>query len=136
MVKLPYDPENRHWLRGERHRKPTWNARFKCWETPKAWLEDVVIRLLQRFGRAYLIAPYREVEKCAPAYWDAVGLDCECSCVGANHGMGRPDGWWYIVSEACAVQWGERRLSCRLLEPGNGRNGAFEMARYRHTDGQ
>lgn len=116
MIRLPYAPDNRAWLRSDHRRKPEWNNQFRCWETPKSWLEDVARRLLARFARVYVIQPYTAQEKCAPACWNATGIECECSCMGANHGSGAPSGKWHIVSNTFAVQWHDRQLACRLIE--------------------
>jgi hypothetical protein len=114
LVKLPYAADNRAWLKTEHTRRPEWVPAFKCWQVPKAWLDDVTRRLCQRYGQVYLIQPYRERETCAPACWDATGLECECSCLGANHGQGQGRGW-YVIAETCAVRWGPRQYACRLL---------------------
>lgn len=115
LLRLPFDKSNREWLKEGHRNQPNWNQQWKCWELPKAWFEDVVKRSLVRYGKIYVIHPFQVQQKCAPACWDAVGLDCECSCMGANHGSGNPPGKWYVVSETCAVHWSERQYSCRLL---------------------
>ena len=116
LVRLPYASGNGGWLRSDHRRKPEWVKQYKCWGTPKAWFEDVVRRLLQRFGRVYVIQPYRTQEKCAPACWNATGVECECSCMGANHGSGNASGRWHVVSDTFAVQWRNRQLACRLIQ--------------------
>jgi hypothetical protein len=112
MIKFP---GSRDWLREGHRAKPRWVDHFKCWEVPKSWFEDVARRLLRRFGRVYIIQPFRLQEKCAPRCWNATGLECECSCMGEHHGSGNPPGKWYIVSETFAVRWEERRYACRLI---------------------
>ena len=82
LVCLPYAADNRAWLKDEHRNKPKWHPYHKYWETPKAWFEDIIRRSLSRFGSAYVIQPYREFQKCAPACWKAEGIDCECSCMG------------------------------------------------------
>jgi hypothetical protein len=116
LVKLPYAADNYAWLRQGRHHRPEWLKAFRCWKIPRAWLEEVAILLCERHGQAYIIHPYRERETCAPVCWDAQGLLCECSCLGANHGQGQGSGAWYVVSDTCAVQWGPRRYACRLIQ--------------------
>jgi hypothetical protein len=116
MIKLPYAPNNGEWLRNDQRRKPEWISQFKCWNTPKSWFENVVRRLLIRFSRVYVIQPFRVQEKCAPACWNATGIECECSCMGAHHGSGNPSGKWHVISETFAVQWQNRQLACRLFE--------------------
>jgi hypothetical protein len=114
LVKLPYAADNWEWLRADQARRPKWLAASHCWQVPQAWLEDVTRRLCQRYGQGYLIHPYREHETCAPACWNAIGLACECSCLGAYHGQGQGKGW-YVIAEVCAVRWGPRQYACRLL---------------------
>ena len=67
------------------------------WELPKSWFNDFVDRALQRYGKVYIIQPYREQEICARACQEALGHECQCSCMGANHGVGN-DGSWFEVS--------------------------------------
>lgn len=115
LIRIPYHPSNRQWLKGAHRNQPEWNGEGKRWETPKSWYEDVVKLSLERFGSIYVIQPFRTQQKCAPACWNADGINCECSCMGANHGSGNPSGRWYVVSETCAVQWNGRQYSCRLV---------------------
>ncbi len=68
------------------------------------------------YRACYAIQLYRKKKVCAAAHWNAVGADCECSCMGANHGSGQPSGRWYEVSETFAVMWGVQRYSVRLLK--------------------
>jgi hypothetical protein len=63
-----------------------------------------------------LIQPYREQEKCAPSCFNARGHDCQCQCMGANHGRGGPNAGWFVVSDTFATKWGEEHLACRLME--------------------
>lgn len=113
-VRLPFDLSNGGWLRNQRRSIPDWNAKEKCWEIPKAWFNDFVDRSLERFGRVYIIQPYRAQEVCAPACQNAQGHECQCSCMGQYHGVGN-DGSWFEVSDAFATRWGDRELACRLL---------------------
>jgi hypothetical protein len=114
-VRLPFADNNRTWLRDGRQRSPTWIARDKYWEIPISWFNDFVQRALKKYGKLYVIQPYREQEKCAPACMNATGHECQCSCMGANHGAGN-DGSWFEVSETFATRWGEQQLACRLMQ--------------------
>jgi hypothetical protein len=113
-IRLPYAESNRDWLRNGRRSNPEWVARGKYWELPKAWFNDFVNRALAKYGEVYVIQPYREQEKCSPACLDAMGHDCTCSCMGANHGAGN-DGSWFEVSDTFATRWGNLHLACRLM---------------------
>lgn len=133
LVTLPEDPANAQggtdekvaemldvWLRGEHRHRPRWDERFRCRSVPKSWFDGIIERLLRRYGRVYVIQPYREQQKCAPACWNAQGHICECSCLGANHGAGHPGAQWCEIAETFAFQWGPLRYGCRLLQCNSG----------------
>ncbi len=115
LVKLPYSSDNFTWLRGERRHKPKWNDKYKSWEIPVAWFDDIIKQVLKRYRQVYVLQLFREQQKCAPACWNAQGFHCECSCMGANHGTGHPGGGWYEVSETFAFEWGDKKYACRFL---------------------
>ena len=115
MVKLPPSKENpREWLKGDARRNPEWNKNYQCWEVPNSWLDQLVARILIHYGKVYLIQPHKVLEKCAPACWNARGFECNCSCMGQNHGSHSGLGW-YVVAESFAFRWETRELACRLI---------------------
>lgn len=113
-LRLPYSADNRDWLRNGRRNRPIWLRAEQYWEIPKAWFNDFVERSLMKFGRLWIIQPYRVEEVCAPACMNARRHECQCSCMGANHGAGN-DGSWFEVSDAFAVRWNNEEWACRLL---------------------
>lgn len=117
-ARLPYRPDNRQWLNGlaTGNRRPTirWAHFEKSWKLPLNWLNRFVDGALVRYGRVYVVQPYREMEKCAPACRNAVGHDCQCSCMGANHGTGDGDGW-FDVSDTFSFRWGPQEAAIRLM---------------------
>jgi hypothetical protein len=113
-VRLPYADGNRQWLQNGKRNSPTWLKDKKHWEAPKAWFNDLVERSLQKYGKLYIVQPFKEQEKCAPACMNAIGHECQCSCMGANHGAGN-DGSWLEVSETFATRWGNEQIACRLM---------------------
>lgn len=113
-VRLPFDDDNRDWLRNHRRTHPVWISNGRYWELPKAWFDDLVERALVRYGGVYIFQPFREQEKCSPACQNAIGHECQCSCMGANHGAGS-DASWFEVSETFSFRWGPKELACRLL---------------------
>jgi hypothetical protein len=114
QVRVPYASDNRIWLQGNKRNRPEWLPEKKRWQLPQSWFNDFVNNALQRYRRVYVVQPYQEQEVCAPACWNAVGHECQCSCMGANHGSGSSGGW-FVASESFAVRWGPRHLACRLL---------------------
>jgi hypothetical protein len=107
--------KTRHWIKGTGRRIPEWHRDGKFWEVPQSWLDDLIHRLLNKYRQLYVIQPYREQEICARACWDAKGHECQCSCMGANHGQGK-SGSWLEVSETFATKWGDQEVACRLLK--------------------
>ena len=113
-IRLPFNEANRRWLQDNRRTRIKWNSLENCWEVPKLWFNGFVRSALSRFGHLYVVQPYREQEICAPACWNAVGHECQCSCMGVRHGSGADVGW-FEVSDVFATRWGERQLACRLM---------------------
>lgn len=117
-IRLPYSTGNRQWLRNGRRANPLWvkgredNPGY--WEIPKAWFNDFVQRALTDYGKVYIIQPYRAMEVCTPQCRNAVGHECECSCMGQYHGVSSSEGW-FEVSDAFLFRWGPREVACRLL---------------------
>jgi len=105
---------DRQWLQNGKRIAPKWSYEKDCWELPKAWFNDFVDRCLDKYGKVYIVQPFRPQEKCAPACMNATGHECQCSCMGQNHGAGN-DGSWFEVSETFAFRWKGRELACRLL---------------------
>lgn len=106
--------DDRRWLRNARRMLPHWKRQGSYWEIPKKWFNDFVERCLKRFGHVHIIQPFRETEVCARPCMEATGHECQCSCMGANHGAGM-DGSWFEIGEAFAVRSGSPKLACRLL---------------------
>ncbi|WP_074855006.1 hypothetical protein [Thioclava dalianensis] len=117
-ARLPYRADNRQWLTGlaTGNRRPT--IRFahmeKSWKLPLSWLNRFVDGALDRYGRVYVVQPFREMEKCAPACRKAAGHDCQCSCMGANHGASDGNGW-FDVSDTFSFRWGPQEAAIRLM---------------------
>jgi len=116
-LRLPYSKarNNRSWIRNGRRTDISWYKEKKFWEVPHAWFNELVERCLEEFGQIYIIQPYREQEKCAPACLNATGHECQCSCMGANHGRGEAGGRWKVISDTFATRWGTEVVACRLL---------------------
>lgn len=117
-VRIPYDSHNRMWLKVGHRRDPEWDKERRYWSLPRSWFNDLVNKCLGKYGAVYVIQPYREQEKCAPACMHAVGHECNCSCMGANHGSHGLNSSWLVISDAFATRWHEREYACRMLSKG------------------
>ena len=119
LIRIPsYQPgshKDRIWIQEGHQHRSSWLTNYTCWSTPKSWFDSLVKRGLEKYQGVYVIQLFKEQQKCAPACWNATGFECECSCMGENHGMGQPKGRWYIVNETCAVSWGEKQYAYKLL---------------------
>lgn len=114
-VRTPYSKDNRTWLKIGHRVDPEWNKEKKYWALPKSWFDDLVTRFIEKYNKVYVIQPYREQEKCAPACWRATGHECTCSCMGANHGSQGGNSSWLIISDAFATKFGNKQYACRTL---------------------
>lgn len=112
---LRYSMADQSWLKNGRPIYPVWDHSGRFWQFPKKWFNDVVERGILRFGSLYIIQPFREQEVCARACMEAAGHECNCSCMGQNHGSGI-DHTWFEVSDAFAVKTSAPYLACRLLK--------------------
>jgi len=113
-MRLPFADDNRHWIEHGRSTRAVWMRDKKQWEVPKSWFNDLVQRSLDRYGSLYIIQPFVEQEKCAPACMHAKGHVCQCSCMGANHGAGMTSDW-LVISDNFAVRYERSMVACRLL---------------------
>lgn len=112
-VRLPFSKANRAFLRVGQP-IPNWNKGDKCWELPRAHLNRIARRIIGVFGQCYIIQTRRDTEVCAPACWNAEGVDCECSCNGEHHGESN-DAGWFVVSDSFACRSGGREYAVRLI---------------------
>ncbi|MES5481530.1 hypothetical protein QMZ05_02155 [Bradyrhizobium sp. INPA03-11B] len=65
-VRLPFADDNGGWLQNGRRTAPEWiGGTAAYWELPKSWFNDFVDRALLRYGKIYIVQPYRRQEVCA-----------------------------------------------------------------------
>ena len=50
-----------------------------------------------------------------PGLLERKGDECQCSCMGENHGSQSPAGRWRVVSDTFATRWNDEELACRLV---------------------
>jgi len=114
-VKLPNGLNDSDWLNLCGASVPTWNNGYFI--VAASWLNEVIKQSLERYGEVFLIQPYNEKEICASACKNASGFECQCSCLGKNHGQGEDgSGGWYFIDEALEVRWRGEVLAARHLK--------------------
>ena len=75
VINLSHSFDNKVWLKSGRRNNPKWLDDFSGWQVPKSWLQDVTKQVLIRFGKAYVIQLHYPKKKCAPACWNAKGIN-------------------------------------------------------------
>ena len=121
MLRVPYrEGGNRQFLKGEKTRRfePIWDAEKKFWSVPKSWFTELVEAVVREFGCAYVIQPHHEHEKCSASCQNAHRLECECSCLGANHGRGGRSGHDVAIGGAKVMPWRDGKLAVQFFSKG------------------
>lgn len=97
-VSLPFDLRNRSWIHsviGDRAR-PTYSKQNRYWLIARDHFSKLVEALLDRYGRVDVLAEFTTTEVCDTRCQNARGTDCQCTCLGNNHGGGQWGGWFQI----------------------------------------
>ncbi|MGW2057433.1 hypothetical protein ACWCOZ_26560 [Streptomyces sp. NPDC001840] len=110
---------NRRWIKEElgARVRPEWNgdASPRRWEIARPHLRTIVEALADRFGEVEVILQFVTTERCDTRCQEATGDDCECSCLGVNHGGAAYWRKWILVGDTTLVDVDrrERRLLVR-----------------------
>lgn len=103
---MPYgDGTNRRWLHarlGERIR-PEWNKHARRWEVSRRHLRPLVDALAEKFGEVEVTLEFSTKEQCDSRCQTAMNDDCQCSCLGENHGGGVFLDW-IVVSDTTLIR--------------------------------
>lgn len=100
-LKIPYFEGTRFWLRevcgaGTR---PDFDRDRKDWTVSRNHLRAVVEALVDRFGEVELIVDQGTNLKCGPSCQNAISDECQCQCLGVNHGGLVAEGWLRVSEE-------------------------------------
>ena len=116
-VKIPPGANAYFVLRGESRRshEPIRNTEGNYWELPYSRLNELVEILAKKFGSVILMQPVRHKQVCAKACMEAMGFECECSCLGENHGSRNMDSSWFEINDTYAVNYGEDEVSVKVI---------------------
>lgn len=116
-VRMPYALGNRAWIHHNLGSgiHPVWNTTDKRWELARNHLRATVEALVERFGIVDVVIDSYAVTRCR----DAVGDDCDCQCVGENHGGAAYWKHWHAVGETTLI--GTAGIVRRRMRVGAGR---------------
>lgn len=118
-IRLPNHPDPFALLKGpnKNNRNPIELQKQHYWEIAYGRLNEIVETLAKTFGQVILIQPVREKLVCARKCVEASGFECECSCLGENHGSQHMDSAWYEIDDTYAVSHGEEYASLKIISP-------------------
>jgi len=116
-IRLPRRHTNYGVLKGDKpqNRNPEYRSEGDFWEIPYSRLNDIVRILVAYYGQVILMQPVKHRQVCARACMEAAGFECECSCLGANHGSNNMDSSWFEVDDTYAVMYRDEEVSLRVI---------------------
>jgi hypothetical protein len=116
-IRLPAQGNHFILLKGSNkfNHKPIYVEKGSFWEVPYQRLNDLVEVLAKFYGKVILMQPVKEKQVCARKCMEASGFECECSCLGANHGSENMTSSWYEVDDTYAVRYGSDQVSLKLI---------------------
>ena len=96
VAKIPVRKGNLRWLReAVRVRSPRLDG--DRWHLPRNCLVKLVIAGIDRYGYVVVWRDMSRLSRCTRKCLEAEGIECDCSCMGENHGAGVDDGWFERV---------------------------------------
>lgn len=103
---MPNARGNREWLRdvcgpGTR---PDWDKPTRTWRVARPHFRKVISALVARHGVIAVCVDIVVTRACGSWCRDARGDECDCSCLGENHGSGTWTAGWVPVSDEWVVE--------------------------------
>jgi hypothetical protein len=110
MPYLPFDDVsggNRQWIKavcGIKSR-PEYDKATRSWTIARSHFSELLDALLREFGPVDVFEDHSEFEVCNVSCMTAQGDECECRCLGINHGVDSDDPYnsprsnWHIIDE-------------------------------------
>jgi hypothetical protein len=120
-VWMPYQgSSNRQWILQElgTRTRPIWNGSKTPgrWEIARPHLHLVVTSLVQRFGQVDVYLEFSNRTRCDVRCQQAEGDDCECSCLGENHGGAAYWRNWTLVGQTTLLSERECQVRHYLVQ--------------------
>jgi hypothetical protein len=105
VAKIPVRKGNYRWLReAVRLRSPRLDD--DRWHLPRNCLNRLVIASVDRYGYVALWRDMSRLSRCTRRCLEAEGFECDCSCLGENHGSGA-HGWFERVGDVVVADRGD-----------------------------
>lgn len=109
IAKIPARKGNRRWLhRDVRIRSPRLDG--DRWVLPRNCLTRLVTAAVDRYGHIVVCRDMSRLSRCNRACLEATGADCDCSCLGAHHGVDST-GWFERAGDVMVADLGAIKRS-------------------------
>lgn len=106
VIWMPYARGTRGWLRSVcgAGTRPEFDRARKAWTVARPHFRRVVDALADRYGSVDVYMDHTARTVCGKLCWEAKGDDCDCACLGDNHGQGRWRKDWRLVDDYWMVR--------------------------------
>ncbi|SCD43437.1 endonuclease domain-containing protein [Streptomyces sp. SA3_actG] len=115
VAKLPPRKGNRAWLH---HTVGIRSPKFAGdrWTLPRSSLSRLLMAAIDRYGTVVLCRDMNRLSKCNRTCLEAVGTECQCSCLGLSHGQDSQH-WYTSVGDAAVADFGEFKRAAVTYTP-------------------
>lgn len=76
------------------------------WHLPRNCLVRLIAAAIDRYGYVVVWRDMSKLSRCTTACLEALGADCDCSCLGAHHGQSA-ENWFEVVGDAVVADRSE-----------------------------
>lgn len=106
VIWLPYARGTRGWLRSVcgTGTRPEFDRARKAWTVARPHFRRIVQAVADRYGSVDVYVDHTVRHACGAMCRNAEGDDCQCSCLGDNHGNGRWHEGWQPVGDEWVVR--------------------------------
>jgi hypothetical protein len=124
VARTPAGEADLPWLRGTVCvRSPRLDADGR-WQLPRSCATRLVTAAIDRYGYVVLWRDMSRLSRCTKACLEAVGTECDCSCLGLHHGESAADGWFEAVGDVVVADLGEKTRAAVVYGPAGTVGGA------------
>lgn len=136
IAKIPPAKGNKRWLRGTVNvRSPRLDG--DRWQLPRNCLLKFITAAVDRYGYVAVHRDMSKLSRCTRMCLEAMGAECDCSCLGAHHGEADSGSWFERSGDVMVTDYGEFSRTTVIYGPkgadGDAQiyHGELEGRRYR-----